>query len=281
MLPIAEARFDLPEPALVVHSARVGNAVIRINTDGEGLPVNDAVDAFQHFDRQEFFLSVDTSQSAELTSLFVSDGILSELCGASTAHLLLSTLRLHGTPSASTFVIPRRISSTLHSSLLTTLDGELRALFAKSKVLEYLSLLANFVTAGCAGLNSPRRQQLMRELYDELVSLDGKAPSLKDLAERYAMSAKTLNDAFRQAHGQTIGAFIAEQRLNEAHVALQETDTPIKVLANRFGYSHANNFITAFKRKFGYPPGSLRRGTNCPPVSFADRPMNQDERSRA
>jgi AraC-like DNA-binding protein len=29
--------------------------------------------------------------------------------------------------------------------------------------------------------------------------------------------------------------------------------------ATRLGYSHVNHFISAFKRKFGYSPGSLRR----------------------
>jgi len=33
----------------------------------------------------------------------------------------------------------------------------------------------------------------------------------------------------------------------------------MKVLAARLGYSHVNHFIAAFKKKFGYPPGSLRK----------------------
>jgi AraC-like DNA-binding protein len=33
----------------------------------------------------------------------------------------------------------------------------------------------------------------------------------------------------------------------------------MKVIAERLGYSHVNHFITALKRKFGYPPGSVRK----------------------
>lgn len=40
---------------------------------------------------------------------------------------------------------------------------------------------------------------------------------------------------------------------------LVETGLPMKVLASRLGYSHVNNFINAFKNRFGYSPGSLRR----------------------
>ncbi|NTW85245.1 MAG: AraC family transcriptional regulator, partial [Holophagaceae bacterium] len=34
----------------------------------------------------------------------------------------------------------------------------------------------------------------------------------------------------------------------------------MKALAANLGYSHVNNFIYAFKKKFGYPPGSVRKG---------------------
>lgn len=33
----------------------------------------------------------------------------------------------------------------------------------------------------------------------------------------------------------------------------------LKRLAERLGYAHVNNFTIAFKRTFGYPPGSLRK----------------------
>jgi AraC-like DNA-binding protein len=33
----------------------------------------------------------------------------------------------------------------------------------------------------------------------------------------------------------------------------------MKALANQLGYSHVNHFITAFKRQFGYSPGTIRR----------------------
>jgi len=33
----------------------------------------------------------------------------------------------------------------------------------------------------------------------------------------------------------------------------------MKTLAHKIGYSHVNHFITAFKKKFGVTPGSLRK----------------------
>jgi len=52
----------------------------------------------------------------------------------------------------------------------------------------------------------------------------------------------------------------ADWRLNEAYVAIRDSDVALKVLASRLGYSHVNHFNRAFRCKFGHPPGQLRRG---------------------
>jgi AraC-like DNA-binding protein len=52
---------------------------------------------------------------------------------------------------------------------------------------------------------------------------------------------------------------VSEQRLDQAYDALMTTDVPIKLIAVNLGYSHVNHFSNAFRKKFGYPPGSLRR----------------------
>ena len=49
-------------------------------------------------------------------------------------------------------------------------------------------------------------------------------------------------------------------RLEAAHAAIQSSDVPLKKLAERLGYAHFNHFNAAFKKKFGYPSGSLRKG---------------------
>ena len=69
-----------------------------------------------------------------------------------------------------------------------------------------------------------------------------------------------LDEAFRKRFGLSIYAFVSDHRLVEAHAALARTDIPMKALAANLGYSHVNNFIYAFKKKFGYPPGSVRKG---------------------
>lgn len=99
----------------------------------------------------------------------------------------------------------------------------------------------------------------MRLLHDYLMQTEGKLPGLGALAQRFGRSARWLDNEFEREYGKTIYAFICEVRLDEAHAALIEGNLPIKQVSLRLGYSHVNHFTTAFRRKFGYPPGSLRR----------------------
>jgi len=84
-------------------------------------------------------------------------------------------------------------------------------------------------------------------------------PTLNELAKRYGMSARALNVRFKEAYGQSIFACISDIRLAEAHEALLKSDTPIKVIAAHLGYAHVSNFTSAFSKKYGYSPGSLRK----------------------
>ena len=96
-------------------------------------------------------------------------------------------------------------------------------------------------------------------MHEELINLEGEVPTLSDLSKKCGLSARTLNNDFKKEFGESIYAYIKDQRLAQAHAALIETDTPIKVIAARVGYAHVTNFMLAFKKKFGYSAGSLRR----------------------
>lgn len=98
-----------------------------------------------------------------------------------------------------------------------------------------------------------------RALHQQLTNARGKLPTVEELASQYGCSPRTLNSEFAAEYGQPVQSFIAEYRFSRAHAALQQTSVPMKVLASQLGYSHVNHFIGAFKKRFGYPPGSLRK----------------------
>jgi AraC-like DNA-binding protein len=100
-------------------------------------------------------------------------------------------------------------------------------------------------------------------LHEHLLTSEGKLPTLDQLAKTFTCSVKRLNQAFVSEYGKSIYDFISTTRIEAAHAAILNSDTPLKILAARLGYSHVNHFNAAFRKKFGYPPGSLRkRGKN-------------------
>lgn len=218
------------------------------------------VDFFRHADRFHVRQIIDTSSDSEVSGFALTDTVLAELLGDELADRLLAGLGLNPAPVVKVAAMPSHVSAPLHALMSPIFSGPLKRLFAQSKLLEYLCALAAHVTADPQPMpRQVRWRNAVRQLYDDLTRLEGKLPTLEQLATRYGMSVKSLNDRFAQEYGQSIYAFITEYRLREAHLALQKSHVPMKVLAERIGYSHVNNFINAFRKKFGYPPGKLRR----------------------
>lgn len=91
------------------------------------------------------------------------------------------------------------------------------------------------------------------------MNTSGKLPTLKELATAYGVTAAKLNDEFEACYGMKIFPYITQYRIKQAHAAILNTSIPLKTLASRYGYSHVNHFITAFRKHYGYPPGELRK----------------------
>ena len=177
------------------------------------------------------------------------------------AHSLIRQIGLDSPPAVNVWPIPLAVSAPLRAAFSTDLQGHLQRLFAQSKVLEYLCALCTYAAARESP--KPPLQSLpdrLQALHEYLTQLEGRLPSLEELAVQFRMSARRLNTAFAERYGLPIYAFIADWRLNEAYVAIRDSDVAFKILASRLGYSHVNHFNRAFRRKFGHPPGQLRKG---------------------
>lgn len=166
-----------------------------------------------------------------MTSLNVGDSALAGLIGEDLAQQLIDGLGLNLPPVVKVMPIPLHVSAPLRACLSPTLTGALKKLFAQAKVLEYLCALSTHVCAQIITVSlTDRKREMVRELHDDLMQLEGKLPSLDEMAVRCGMSARWLNEAFTREYGQTIFSFITDHRLNEAHVAMREGNLPIKVI---------------------------------------------------
>lgn len=90
-------------------------------------------------------------------------------------------------------------------------------------------------------------------------SIDKKPPSIKSLCRQVALNEFKLKTGFRKYFNSGIFEWLLEQKMQQAKNLILNTNKPVKEIASLIGYPRTTNFITAFRRQFGFTPGSLRR----------------------
>jgi len=223
---------------------------------------------FQHVDVLDYLATLDCSENIEIVAFVAGVSVLDNMLGQEHAQTLLQGLQILSMPSACVCKIPWHIDAILHASLSKQLTGNISKLFAQAKVLEYICALIGHLTRkeNDEKLPEAKRLKQLQQLHDELEALQGKVPTLDELATQFGMSARVLNDEFKKVYGSSIYNYISELRLTEAHEVLLKTDIPMKTLAINLGYRHVKHVISAFGRKFGYSPGSLRKKGKQAPI---------------
>jgi AraC-like DNA-binding protein len=260
-IPLAEFTINYHEPTFAVSSCPKGRMHYKELHPVAELSFGGEQNIVRYTTQTHLLPLMEGSCSHELFAFSIGASVLARLLGEEIADALISGFGLSTVPSVRAVSIPHSISSVLHSSLPAHLNGHLKRLFTQAKLLEYLCVLADYVIQDRPLIDRPSyARDAIRQLHADLLKLEGKLPTLDELDGQYGLPARTLNAAFKEEFGQSIFSFINDYRLNEAHVALMNGSLPLKQLAARLGYSHVNHFIYAFKRKFGYSPGSLRRG---------------------
>lgn len=256
---LGEVAVEMPRPTLMFQTVRGGSVIQRPAASARELIYRPGQDCFRRIEQLDANLWVETGDRINMTGLIVSEAWLVDWLGELLAERLVRQLGLVSA-QARVCPMPRSVSAPLEAAMSSQHSGPLRRLFAQARLLDYLGALVAHL--GLTEPTAPTRQSARdsaRALHDHLIGLEGKLPSLDRLAAEFDLSARRLNAAFVLEYGLPIHRFITEQRLVEAHQAILTSHIPLKQLAARLGYTHVNHFNSAFRRKFGYPPGSLRR----------------------
>ena len=87
----------------------------------------------------------------------------------------------------------------------------------------------------------------------------GRDWTLELLASAASMSRSAFAARFTEVLGEPAMRYLTRWRLQAARVALRESDEPVGLVAERYGYRSEASFCRAFKREFGVSPGSDRR----------------------
>ena len=258
-IPLAEVNASFNEPTLMVQSLINGQAFINDRESGRQLVYGRGNDLFRFADRLRVVPTHDCSTDIEVMSLMVGESLLAMLLGEGQAKTLLKRLNLFPAPQICIRPTPAYVNKPLHTALDASLRSPLKLVVAQARTLEYLVALSQSVQEAHQPNPAGFDKKLVHRLYDYLLQLEGAVPTLLELASIFGRSAQLLNDDFAAEYGQSIYTFMQERRLQQAHEAILKTDIALKQLSERMGYTHVSNFSAAFKRRFGYAPGSLRK----------------------
>jgi len=141
-------------------------------------------------------------------------------------------------------------------------DEATRQFYFDLKVRELLfQLLENAFKRNPSGQNfTPFETARIHEARTILESyIDKKPPSIRYLSRKVALNEFKLKNGFKKYFNAGIFEWLMEQKMKHAKHLVLTTNKPIKEISALVGYPRTTNFITAFRRRFGMTPGSLRR----------------------
>lgn len=82
---------------------------------------------------------------------------------------------------------------------------------------------------------------------------------IADLAREMEMNEMKLKLAFKQLVGKPITEFHMDQRMKEAYRLLKFSGLSTKEVARLVGYDYTTNFITGFRKYYGFPPSDIQK----------------------
>ncbi|PRY97910.1 AraC-like DNA-binding protein [Jezberella montanilacus] len=259
---VGKFSVKLAEPVFAVTIVHRGSLAI---SDPSLLPKKTlrmpGLDLFAHIEQYSLEQSFNTKTDLELSALMIPMSQLNILMGEELASSMLNTIGIEKFNSFNpSLKVPPSISNILDDCLDNRLTDKLKALRLHSGVLEYLCSLSLYLDSKVVTLHNKPSRSRAKAVHDHLITIDGKTPTLAGLSKRFGASPNQLNKEFMDEYHESIFSFLTNHRLEQAKYALELGHQPIKVISHTIGYSHVNHFITAFKRKFGLPPGAFRSG---------------------
>jgi AraC family transcriptional activator of pyochelin receptor len=138
-------------------------------------------------------------------------------------------------------------------------QGPLRRMYLSGKALELTALALGALEpardAPPAGLSRADVERLHHARDLALANLQD-PPGLPDLARRAGINVNKLTTGFRKLFGQSVYAFVREQRMAQAHALLAAGNLTVSEAAYACGYTDSH-FTKAFLRRYGVLPSSL------------------------
>ncbi len=168
-------------------------------------------------------------------------------CGLESLYLSLSQ-NIH------TWQIPNQLYATLQDwQLCPHLNPLQQKLLVESIALQLLADCIWYDSNNSNASLSPDEQKRLEQIRQQFIDNPCIDYSLESLASQAAMSPSSLRSKFKLMFGKSVFEYLRDQRLATAKEYLLQGYT-VQQVANFCGYSHATNFATAFRKRYGIAP---------------------------
>lgn len=159
------------------------------------------------------------------------------------------------------FYWQQRIAELIQAIRQCSFSGITRYLFTESKLLELFVLQmeqVNALHAGCTKEEwSAADIEKLHAVKEYIASCYLEELSLKAITYRFGLNEFKLKKGYKHFFQTTVFADIHRLRMQEAKQLLTEKAMNVTDVAFHIGYNNLSSFSYAFKKMFGYSPGSF------------------------
>jgi AraC family transcriptional regulator, transcriptional activator of the genes for pyochelin and ferripyochelin receptors len=157
----------------------------------------------------------------------------------------------------------RTTNDIVDSILNCPLSGKLRKLFLDAKVSELVALQLIHYSGLADDQPTPALKksevQLMEDVKSFLSENFNDDHSLQSIASHFAINEFKLKKNFKLRFGQTIFDFLFDRKMDHAYYLLRDGGKFVNEVSREVGYKNPNHFTTAFTKKFGVKPSSVKK----------------------
>jgi AraC-like DNA-binding protein len=151
------------------------------------------------------------------------------------------------------------MKQALQDLMNNPLTGKFKSLFVEAKVLELVALQLNqFAETPQPCKKKKQESDIFYDLRQYLQQNFTADLSLKGLSRTFGMNEFKLKKGFKEFFDTTIFDYIHDLKMLHAQELLRDHKLYVNEVSSRVGYKNPNHFSTAFKRKFGISPATLK-----------------------
>lgn len=155
------------------------------------------------------------------------------------------------------FTLTADMLRTIHEIFNSPLSGSLKRLLIEARVHELIALQLNQQFHPVAPTNK-KSVDLFYDIQNYLAANFLKEHTLKEIARTFGINEFALKKGFRENFHTTVFDFLLSKRMEHAREQLLNTDSTVREVSTQVGYKYPNHFSTAFRKKFGVSPASLK-----------------------